>query len=483
MWYNLKLWGEIMTINEYREKYNENIKVLDKLYILLEKSENGTYTEYSKNDIILSIDDIKKEQKYYLKEIRKEMYKKYNKKMISVHKQNQTEFITKGNEIIIQPDSVNNFVSDVAEEKINKPDDITEVLTSNKKINKPDDITEVLTSDKKEKNQKRDFPDAKIIFDGDYKLIYNNGKEFIEPNNITLLEYNYNKKSSSNFNIIRMLKNFDEKNNSCLYEKYINNELEVHYNLLKLSNSKEDKRLSKYITSIAKRESKCNNKVFIHKKSNLNKIKAGASAIATAALLLVGSIGINAKLQKNETIDNSSDIQNEYVTEEQTEELTTTSDVQETTTESLVEDKQIEETKEIDVKTNTQKESKTEIKSEDINDETNIKIGDIVSFENTDLYYTSIDNCPKGNTNRINSDNYGYEATIISVVYQNKVIELIKDDSISLLELEKKCKEKYGDDIKISINFDVVDKENNTVSEYVGWVNSDDVKTKSKVFK
>ena len=62
-------------------------------------------------------------------------------------------------------------------------------------------------------------------------------------------------------------------------------------------------------------------------------------------------------------------------------------------------------------------------------------------------------------------------------------MQLVYNDSIDIDELEKICKEKYGDDVKISINFDLVDEDGNVVTEHVGWVNSSDVLSKGKVLK
>ena len=78
---------------------------------------------------------------------------------------------------------------------------------------------------------------------------------------------------------------------------------------------------------------------------------------------------------------------------------------------------------------------------------------------------------------------YQYKATMISVVYKNQVMELVYNDSINLDELNKICKEKYGDDVKISVNFDLVDTDGNVVTKYVGWVNGEDTQNAVKVLK
>ena len=451
-----------MSKNEYIEKYNKNKEVLDKLNILLEKNENGNYDEFSKETIISAIKEIEKEQEFYINQIRKNMYSKYKKKMNSFRKNAliQPEFIDNGDEIIIQANSIDEYVSDVEEnnEDIFKDDAPTEILTSD------DAETEVLKSNIIE------FKDAKIVFDGSYKLIYDGGKEFVEPISDILLEYNSNsKESSNNVNIVRMLEKFDEINNSNLCERYKNNDIEVCYDLKKLSKTKEDKILAKNIEKIAKKEAKTNNKVIINKENKLNRIKAGITATIAASLLLIGGLQIG-KLSKNKTVDDFNNTYTESTTEEKQEE-TTVSNVEVDTREyeNLTTDKE------------TEVKEKEEIQEEAIlePEETDIKIGDTIELENTDLYYSSTDQSPKGNTNKLKG--YNYKATTISVVYENKVMELVYNDSISLSELEKVCKEKYGEDVKISVNFDVVDTEGNVVSNYVGWVNSSDVKIKSKV--
>ena len=462
-----------MSTYENKKRYEKNKKKLDRLYKLLENNKDDLF-EY----IILSdIEKIKKEQNLILRN-----EKKSKNELI------MPEFITNGKEIIIQSNSIDKYVSDVIEEKD------AEVLTSNIKDDAPTEIlstkeddapTEVL------KNTKREFSNIKIVFDGAYKLIYDDDKEFIEPIDNVLLEHNYNEKqSSSNFNIIKMLKRFDQANNSNLYDKYMDNEIEVKYDLSKLSKSKENKKIAKNIEIIAKREAKYNDKVSVNKKDNLKKLKVGISAIAAASLLVLGGLGIAGKLNKNKKTDKSnnksieySNTNNELVKElEKTtyEEITTEEIVEENNKTNINKKELKEETKTIKEEVKTDKEF---IKEEvvDKQEETNIKIGDTVSLENTDLYYASTDLNPRGNTKYL--DNCTYKAKLISVVYQNQVMELVYNDSISITELERICKDKYGDDVKISINFDVVDSEGNVISNYVGWVNSDDVKAKSKVLK
>ena len=113
--------------------------------------------------------------------------------------------------------------------------------------------------------------------------------------------------------------------------------------------------------------------------------------------------------------------------------------------------------------------------------EESLKIGDTVTFNNVDLYYASTDEEANGNTSDLTD--YKYKATAISVVHDNQVMNLVYNDSISLDELDKVCKNKYGDDYKISINFDLVDDEDNVITESVGWVNCDDAKAAKLVLK
>ena len=375
-----------MATNEYKEKYSKNVDALDKLYILLEESRKGTYTDFDEKTILSSIEELNKEQDFYSRKIRKDLCDKYNKKMLLKCKQ----------------------------EIKNVNDDKTEVLTVGMKDETiSNDITEVLTSDK--------------------KVITN---EVPSDKEVLTDELTSNKEDMPSDGITEVLT--------------------------------EDKKLKK--DELPKEEKTI-------KKGRFNRLKAKIASIAAAAIILIGGFGISKKMQKNQD-NNTSETYTECTTEELTTEVSSFASEANLSLDEEKEKGNIEQVIKTDMDENL--ELKTEEAKEEL-EETDIKIGDTVDFENTDLYYSSTDNSPKGNTDKIK--NYSYKATAISVVYQNKVVELLYNDSVSLTELEKTCKDKYGDDVKLSVNFNVVDKEGNVVSNYVGWVNSDDVKTKSKVLK
>ena len=407
-----------MNINEYREKYNKNIAVLEKLYELLEESKNGTYTEYSLDTILASIDEINKEQKFYLKKIRKEICSKFNKKMTTKNYQKQ--------EIVTEPI--------VQQTEVNTP--IVELPTEEKTL---DDIIDVLSQEKK---------------------------------------VNLVKEEKTSIELVKEEKTSDDVT-------------EV------LTEDKKAKVPEETITSV-KEESKDDQKQKERKKV-INKVKAKFAAVAAAALILTGGIGAVKKLQKakdtnansanntyveitteeqptTETVEISEEIkdnQETEITEFKTDNNKVTDNEKETKTETV---EVIDRTEVTDIEKTSEVEPVEEEKVEEID----IRVGDIVSLDNVDLYRASTDEVPRGNTSHVNGD---YKAKVISVVYEGQVEELIYDNSMSSLELEEKYKEKYGEDVKISINFDVVDTERNNVSEKVGWVNCSDEDTKTKILK
>ena len=53
----------------------------------------------------------------------------------------------------------------------------------------------------------------------------------------------------------------------------------------------------------------------------------------------------------------------------------------------------------------------------------------------------------------------------------------------SVEEIQNMCEEKYGDDIQVFINSDVIDENENTTISNLGWVDVTDDNAKSKVLK
>ena len=450
---------------ELRTRYLDNIEVIKKLNRIFEMASDSEQKKLAKEAII----KVENEQVELNKKIRKDIYKSVSKKDIESLLKNKEKkvVINKKDEIVIDIDDV--VIKEVEED--NKPlkvINITEKEPIKKEIKENDDITEVL----KEKVSLPELKDAKIVFDGTYKLIYDDGNKVYEKEiNDTLLNHNIKEeKSSFNYNIIKLLKDFDEENGTRLYYKYMINDIDVTYDFSKINNSNNRKQINK-VKKIASRESKTFNNVKV-KDNRMKKFRTGLATIAAAGLLLLGGMhGLNNH-SKNSFNNDRATVANAGQTDAAIESVTEYHEVSTETAkvEEINEEKDVVNT--VEVEKNT---------TEEVTKENNsLRIGDKYELDSTDLFYTSMDDEARGNTKYING-NYNYKASIISVVYNKQVMELIYNDSIDLDALSSICKEKYGDDVKISINFDLVDENDNVVTKHVGWVNSNDVLSKGKV--
>ena len=504
-------WGEIMAKNmnkyknktqkndinqyiyEYRNKYTDNKKVLDGLYIMLDETKKGIQTKYTEDIILGAIERKKQEQEQIVKYLRKNINTKYRKKTLAKYKDNTpkkekqpttTEIvktskigvyiknpIINDKEIIIETNIVNKYVSDIVETKIEPKAKSRNVAT-------------VLDSLRARRNKIKEFTGAKVVFDGVYKIIYEGQTIFSEPIDDVLLDYNYSESNAkNNINIIRMLERFDEKNNSNLCNKYRNGELKVYYDLLQYARVQDDKSITKQITKIAKKEAKNNNNVTVYRENKFNKFKIGVSAIAAAALVALGSFSLANKLGKNKTVANSRNASIEYMADNDVEELSTVSNTSEAITEATTQ-MTTESTTEItteaiaeaiteaaETKVEPVIEVKEEVESQPIieeNNEFDLKIGDTLSLGDVDLYYTSTDEVAVGNASYL--DGYTLQVSLFSVVYKGECIAVISDSSKTSAELEKEYKEKYGDDIEIKVNGAAINPEGNVYANYLGWI-------------
>ena len=442
-----------MNTIELRDKYEVNLGVIEKLKNLI-PSASDNY----KKVIIESIEKVKEENNEIIKKIKTIHYNNLSKKDFNILMRNDRpskkfeepkkstaiEIPENKKEIVIEKEDAEKLVSDVEEKE-----EEVKIIIEPKVEKKIEDITEEL---KKERIPSEKLRDAKIVFDGTYKLI----------------------NTVYNFNIIKLLKDFDMENSTNLYNRYMENKMSVEYNFDKTNVKNYNEKLIKKVKEIAKRENKTFDNVTVIDNSRKFKFRKGLVVAAAVGLAVLGSFGLK-KIKKN--ADTSASTINNTVQEsviENTEEVT------ESTTEKVTEETKIE--KEEVVVTTSINDDVIEEEKEEIKEDNSLKIGDTYSFESTDLYYASTDETPRGNTKYING-NYEYKATMISVVYKNQVMELVYQDSINLDELNKICKEKYGDDVKISVNFDLVDTDGNVVTKYVGWVNGEDTQAAVKVLK
>ena len=323
--------------------------------------------------------------------------------------------------------------------------------------------------------KKVDYSKAYISFDGSKYKLFNKDKIIYE---YTELVEN-NSGISYDFNIIRMLKLFDKENKTNLYEKYMTDNMKVIYDFRNYN--KNDRKKVNCLKIIANNGKNYNNNIEIidnSKRKLRNKILIGALALTT----VFTGMFINSN-KKNNKVINSTELMTieETYTSDNTTENIDINKYNNLSTESIEKIKEELNTKS-DLK-NVEKISGTNdyaIDSEDITENNSAVIGDIISLNNNvDLYYASTDEMPRGNTSYLNSNNY--KIGLISVVYENRVVMLLSEPNVSLEEIKNECKNKYGNQVKVFVNLDLVDENDNVLIKYAGWVNSDDLNSKSKV--
>ena len=76
-----------------------------------------------------------------------------------------------------------------------------------------------------------------------------------------------------------------------------------------------------------------------------------------------------------------------------------------------------------------------------------------------------------GNTSNINSKNF--QVSVIAVTYGSEIVDVIKDNSISINEIREKYEKMYDPNINIAVNVNVLDDSGNVIQKNVGWFNSD----------
>ena len=205
-----------------------------------------------------------------------------------------------------------------------------------------------------------------------------------------------------------------------------------------------------------------------------------AAAISVAALTLIGGIGLNkgkqrvtdASISHNvvDTVDNAgaSDAYEETIEVSETPMINDSFYDIELVSEKVMEDVQKENKLKIEVEENAEKE--INIKTE-VNE---IKIGDVITLNDTvDLYTASTDSNPNGNTSYLESNSYKID--LVSIVDEGNVVELLDNNGASINEIIEECKIKYGDDIEVFENLDLLDNNGNTITRYVGWVEDEEL--------
>ena len=485
-----------MTTVDLRSRYIENIEVIKKLKDLLNKT-----SEDRKKLVLDSIKKVEDEQAELHKRIRRDIYKNISKKDISnlIKNNEKTKDLSENKknnnkndeteEIVLNKDDVVITQVEEKEEPI-KVINITEKKPDKRFYTQDDEPTEVL----KESVSNEELKDAKIVFDGTFKLIYDNGKKVYEKEiDVNLLDHNISeKKSAFNFNIIKLLKEFDEKYNTKVYFRYMINDIDVVYDFTKINKSVDRKQVKK-VREMAKRESKAFNNIKV-KDERMKKFRTGLTAVAAAGLLLFGGIHSFNKQSKNTFNNDKATVSNAGQTDAAMEDVTEYLEIdsEEPKTEEVK--KKVETSTETSV-TPTIKETKDEHndKEESIIDKTTVstdketevknspKIGDVYELNSVDLYHASTDENPLGNTSYAKETNSVFKINLIAVVYNNQVMKLVYNDSMDLDTLESICKEKYGNDFKIFVNPNELDKDGNLITENVGWIPKEQFLSKGKV--
>lgn len=457
-----------MNKNIFSIKYNYNKDKISKLERKLKRSNQADKERIRKELLALE-----REQLKLTKVIRKSVYYNFSKED---HLNNDN---SSKNEIVYEKDDVYKLISEVEGVKEVKEPKIIELgydkkdinESNNKDILKNDDPTDVL-------NNKPDLTNLKVIFDGKYKIIYNNGKDIFEKDvdDEIIKQNNADKTFLYDVMLIEALKEFDEKYKTKLHDQYMENNIDVIYDFSKI---KKYNKTIKKIRKAAKIESDKHQNVTVKDKEIYYRVK---KSLLTVAALGVGVLSIFqlGKDNKKENTINKASTTTEATTEEITTEATTKEITTEVTTEATTEKITTEETV-VEEKETTKEEVKVEedIKEEVTAEEESLKIGDTFYLgdnSNIDFYEASTDIEPVGNSNSITGD-YKYQIQTISVVYNNQSMELVYNESININALEEICKEKYGDDVQIFLNCDLLDGDNNVATSKVAWINNDDIKT------
>ena len=438
---------------ELRNEYDTIQEILVKLYGLLEEAKQKGNADNSVKVILDSINSVKKDEKELLKKIRKSIYMKYTKEDIEEYE-------------------------------------------------KQVEIEKRKEEEKKKEEIKLEFDDAKVVFDGDYKLVYSNGTKVISKRlDRYLLDKNID--FAYDYNICDLLRTVDEENGTNLYRRYRYGQLEVIYNFY--NNKKVDRKAFKQLKKISKETSERYENVSVTgvKKRTLKGVLA---TTAVAAMVGLSTLGITSIFKKN---NNSSATKNTYSVsnemnnsievpkEESTVKLTkadimveeTNKDyknVQDNVKKKVNEYHIVNDTEEIVKNTQSSVITKINTKEEKLEEKetdefSGLEIGSTMELPDMDLYYSSTSDEVVGNTKYLRAHTGIYKIDLVSIVYKGRCLEVIKNEGYDLDQLKEYVKETYGDDIKISVNLDVINEEGKTIYKNVGWVNSEIFSKKSNV--
>ena len=436
--------------SELRKQFKDKNEIIKRLYSYYE-SEKKSGLSYEKLNIILDrIKAIKQEQRIIINKIKSNIYKsisikefesfsmKYRKKEIEMRK-------------------------------------------------------ELLKKEEERKEKERLFKDARIVFDGEYKLYFNNDSNVLKyPIDVYYLHKNRN--YNYDYKIADILKRLDEMNGTKLYNRYMNDEFPVQYDLSK-KYAFLNKNQNEQLKNLAYNNKKLHKNVTIKKDSLSTKIKKAA---LITALGTMATIGIFSLFSKNKNKNKNNEVNRTRVEQVSEDEILksneTLSRVSNNITSSIKyenEEKIGSKLKEDIIKShnninNIEKNVYNDLKNTEVKENLDysfdsICFNDLFKMDDVNLYYSSTDINYIGNTKFLSYKDGSYKMSLISIVYNGKVLDVIEYSEDSFKSIREYFINKYDDSIKIFVNFDIVDDNNNTIYKNVGWVNQDELINNNKV--
>ena len=284
---------------------------------------------------------------------------------------------------------------------------------------------------------------------------------------ITYLLYDYN--------VQKMLEHFDHWNGTKLYERYMKNKINVEYDFVKCKENKVKRSIIKKLKVVTDRQKEL--KGFIDseiKEPKKNRFKLVAATIGIAAMTFIGSvIGFGMKKSSSydttakQSISTVNEVDDAGVTDAM-DEYYEVKDTTESTTEAITCEVEVN-----DIESVSEEAVETPVEEEKL-DIVETKIGDIVQFsDDIDLYYASTDADPRGNTSYLESNNY--KVGLISIVKDGDVLDLIDNSDCSLEQIKEDAIKEYGNDVIVSVNYDLVDNNGDTITQYLGWSDGEEI--------
>lgn len=356
------------------------------------------------------------------------------------------------------------------------------------KSSNPEDLEKTVEL-KIEDNIQEEKKSVSVLFDGSkgwYNIkcdddtpakIYGLDKNLLDPKSSKSIMTRARYGNDVDVCLVDALEQFDKEYNQNILKEYLEGNLNIMYDMRGFSflkkeflNSKEKKSFKEMIKN---GKEKYNSKIVtFFSNKNLKKAAVTFGILAGGAVALSNINGTDKKENTSEIVtesniskENDSEINknDEIKTEEEKVEKNNTTEnndieILDESTEKEVEnnEKNIEKDEEIE---------QLSVETEDY------KVGDKVNLNNVDIYSSSLYDGPMGNTSNINSKNF--QVSVIAVTYGSEIVDVIKDNSISINEIREKYEKMYDPNINIAVNVNVLDDNGNVIQKNVGWFNSD----------